>query len=413
MDDLLLLLPRLPFPPNKGDKIRTWQLLLFLARRYRVHLGAFIDDKADIRHIPQVEASCTSAHFVRLRPGPAHMRCMGAVLRNESLSLHYYRRSAMREWVRSTVSEHGIARMVAFSSPMGQYLMDFPAARRVVDFCDVDSDKWRQFSERRRWPASAMYRYEAARLLRYEQKMAMACDAALFISKAEVNLFRRLAPQAAGRTHVLCSGVDTAFLSPKRAYDKPYPDGMLPLVFCGAMDYWPNADAATWFARQILPGVRSKHPQATFWIVGARPTPQVRALAALPGVAVTGAVPDVRPYIAHAAISVAPMRVARGVQTKVLEAMAMAKPVILTPPALEGIDAESGMELLLAHSAEEFTGMLRAALELPPASLAAIGRAARRRAEMSYGWQARLSGLEELLEDQWKNDGTARTWGGA
>ncbi|UGQ46214.1 TIGR03087 family PEP-CTERM/XrtA system glycosyltransferase [Massilia endophytica] len=410
MDDLLFLTHRLPYPPNKGDKIRSWQLLQFLSRRYRVHLATFVDEKDDWRYVPHVQAQCASAHISHLDPRMARVRSLLALARNEPLSLRYYRDGAMQEWVHRTVAQRGIARMVAFSSPMAQYLSTYTAAQRVVDFCDVDSDKWRQYAEKKPWPASALYRYEASRLLRWERKAALNCDAALFVSRAEVELFSRLAPEASGRCYTVCNGVDTAYFSPKRSYDNPYPPGMLPIVFCGAMDYWPNVDAVSWFARQILPGALANHPNLGLWIVGARPTAQVKALAALPGVVVTGAVPDVRPYVSHAVLSVAPLRVARGIQNKVLEAMAMAKPVLLTPQALEGIDAESGLEVLLARSAEEFSGVLHAALDLPPASLAAIGRAARRRAETNYGWQARLSNLQELLEDPWK---ASRMGGGA
>ncbi|WP_342120811.1 TIGR03087 family PEP-CTERM/XrtA system glycosyltransferase [Pseudoduganella sp. OTU4001] len=406
MDDLLLLVHRMPYPPNKGDKIRSWHLLKHLAQRYRVHLATFVDDEDDWQHVPAVQAVCASSHFAALSPRGARLRSLGAVLRNRSLSFDYYRDAGMRRWVDSTMRQHGIGRIVVFSSPMAQYAEAWPQARRIVDFCDVDSDKWRQYAERKPWPASAVFGYEASRLLRYERHIAATCDAALFVSAPEAELFCRLAPDSAARTGWFSNGVDTAYFAPGR-YDNPYAAGDKALVFCGAMDYWPNVDAVQWFASEVLPALRARDPQLRFVIVGARPAPEVQALAAQPGITVTGTVPDVRPYVAHAALSVAPLRVARGIQNKVLEAMAMAKAVLVTPQALEGIDAEAGRELLLAEDAQQWIAAALAALAGPPAVLDALGQAARARVEAAYSWDARLAPLDRMIETPAAHGGAA------
>jgi len=397
VEDLLLLVHRMPYPPNKGDKIRSWHLLKHLAQRYRVHLATFVDDPDDWQHVPAVQAVCASSHFAALSPRAARVRSLGAVLRNRSLSYDYYRNAGMQGWVNQAMQQHGIKRIVVFSSPMAQYAEAWPQARRVIDFCDVDSDKWRQYAERKPWPASVIFGYEASRLLRYERRVAASFDASLFVSAPEAELFCRLAPESAARIASFSNGVDTAFFSPGE-YANPYAAGDKVLVFCGAMDYWPNIDAVQWFAAEVLPALRARDSAVRFVIVGARPSAEVQALAAQPGVTVTGTVPDVRAYVAHAALSVAPLRVARGIQNKVLEAMAMAKAVLVTPQALEGIDAEVGRELLLADDAPRWISAAAAALAGPQASLAALGAAARARVLADYSWDARLAPLDHMIE---------------
>jgi len=411
VEDLLLLVHRIPYPPNKGDKIRSWHLLRHLAARYRIHLATFVDDPDDWQYVTHVRQLCVSSHFAPLNPGLARLRSLRALLANRALSLDYYTDRATRAWVRRTVRDAGIERVVVFSSPMAQYMVDMPEARRVVDLCDVDSQKWRAYADKKSWPASLLYGYEADRLLRYERKVAADSDAALFVSAPEADLFRTLAPESAARIGWFGNGVDTAYFSPDAGYASPYASGEIALVFCGAMDYWPNVDAVQWFAHDVLPLIRARVPQASFVIVGSRPAPEVQALASLPGVIVTGTVPDVRPYVAHAALSVAPLRVARGIQNKVLEAMSMAKAVIVSPQALEGIDAAVGSEVLLAEHAADMAETIVAALS-DDVLRAGLGRAARARVEASYGWDARLAPLDAMLEAPRQPAGTAQCHAG-
>ena len=395
MDDLLLLVHRIPYPPNKGDKIRSFHLLQHLAKHYRVHLATCVDDADDWQHLPRVQALCASSHFAPLNPKLARVRSLGALLANRSLSLDYYRDRGLRDWVAGAMEQHKIKRIVVFSSAMAQYAEPFTAARRVVDLCDVDSDKWRQYAEKKSWPMNMLYRHEARQLLAYERKVARECDASLLVSEPEAALFRQLAPESAARIGFFNNGVDTVYFSPGEAKDSPFPAAKRALVFTGAMDYWPNVDAVSWFAKEVFPQVLARHPDALFVIVGARPAPEVQALASLPQVMVTGTVPDVRPYVAHAALCVAPLRIARGIQNKVLEAMSMAKTVVVSPQALEGIKAAPGRELLLADGIDATVAQVNAALAAPDP---AIGRAAREAVVSLYGWASNLAPVVSLLE---------------
>ena len=395
MENLLLLIHRIPYPPNKGDKIRSWNLLKHLARTYRVHLATFVDDEDDWQHVPTVRALCASSHFGRLHPLTGKLRSLAALASTRALSFDYYRDSAMQGWVDQAMREQRIDRVLVFSSPMAQYAEAYPQARRVIDFCDVDSDKWRQYASQKTWPMSWLYRREADTLLAYERHVAATCDAALFVSEPEAALFRTLAPESDAKIGWFNNGVDTDYFSPERAYERPYADGERALVFTGAMDYWPNIDAVQWFASEVFPQLHAADPTLRFVIVGARPVAAVTALAARPGVLVTGTVPDVRPYIAHAAVCVAPLRIARGIQNKVLEAMAMARPMVVSPQALEGIDAAPGAELLVADGAAEHLSTLS---HLLASSDAGMGAAARTKVERQYSWPSNLARIEARLE---------------
>ncbi len=401
MRDVVFLAHRIPFPPDKGDKIRSWQIFRWLVQRYRVHLGCFIDDPYDWRYADELRAQCGECWIGGLDKRRAKIRSLAGLATGEALTLGYYRSAALTRWVRGLVAGRGVDRMVAYSSSMAQYAMApwAAGARRVFDFVDVDSDKWAQYAKGRGFPSGWVYAREARRLLAFERRAAALADATLLVSEAEATLFRRLAPEAAGRVHAMRNGVDFGFFNPDTAYENPFPAGSRAIVFTGAMDYWANVDAVVWFAREVLPRVRDGRPDATFCIVGANPTAEVRALAELPGVTVTGRVPDVRPYVAHAAAVAAPLRLARGIQNKVLEAMAMAKPVIATPQAVEGIDATAGRELMVGDGPEALAAATGVALDAAGGEASrAMGARARALILAHYGWESALGELANVLE---------------
>lgn len=395
MDHLLFLVHRIPYPPNKGDKIRSYHLLKHLAQRYHVHLGTFVDDPDDWQHVERVKDLCAETHFAGLNPRTAKVRSLGAIAGNRALSIDYYRDAGLKAWVDAVARKHDIRRVLVFSSAMAQYAMPLRDARRVIDFVDIDSDKWRQYAANKRWPMSWLYAREGRRLLHYEQQVAEEFDASLFVSQPEADLFKRLAPAVRDKVGFFSNGVDTDYFAPDHRFDNPYAAGLDVMTFTGAMDYWPNIDAVQWFAGEILPSIRRAHPAAHFYIVGARPAAAVMSLAELPGVHVTGTVPDVRPYLAHAKLTVAPLRIARGIQNKVLEAMAMAKPVVVSDQALEGIDASPGRELLLAGDAQAFVEKTISQLKTPDGN---IGLRAREKVVVRYGWASNLSRVDALLE---------------
>lgn len=399
MADILFLGHRIPYPPNKGDKIRSWNFLAHMAAHHRVHLGCFIDDPADWDHVDVLLDVCQETNFVRLPRSPVRPGNAGALLNGMPITIRHFRRAAMLRWVADICARRPIGTVFVFSSAMAQYLGEHTAAAgmAVVDFVDVDSDKWRQYAERQSGPGSWIYRRESRALLAFERATAERTASSVFVSDNEASLFRSLAPETAGKVTAIPNGVDTAFFDPALAFDRPFAAGERVLVFTGAMDYWANVDAVTWFAESVLPAVRRTLPDASFWIVGANPDPAVRKLADRPGVVVTGRVPDTRPYLAHAAVVVAPLRIARGTQNKVLEAMAMARPVVTTPAAAAGAQAcVAGEDLVVAETVEAWSDAIGSLLA-DGAAAAALGRQARRRVLASYGWQASFDRLDLVL----------------
>ncbi len=394
--ELLFLAHRIPYPPQKGDKIRSWHILSHLSQRYRVHLACFIDDPDDWRHVDRLREICGECHFAELKPSIAKLRCLSGFVTGEALTLPFYRDAGLGAWVRDLVGRREVGGCYVFSSAMAQYVTGdaFASLRRVMDFVDVDSEKWRQFATRKSWPVSRLYRREGQRLLQFDRAIAAEFDANVLVSAAEAKLFKRLSPGTAQKTFAIRNGVDSNYFSPERHYENPYPSGDSPLVLTGAMDYWPNAEAASWFAKEVLPSVRQSVPGATFCIVGSDPLPEVRQLERLTGVTVTGRVPDIRPYLAHASVAVAPLRIGRGVQNKVLEAMAMAVPVVATPEAIEGLEVNG--EVLVASDARELTDRIVSLLR--SAKRKEIGNRARAKVVSDYGWTTSLAGLTSLFE---------------
>ncbi|MDB5794073.1 MAG: glycosyltransferase, partial [Noviherbaspirillum sp.] len=197
MQDILFLVHRIPYPPNKGDKIRSYHMLKHLSRRYRVHLGTFVDDKQDWAYVDKVMDLCEETCFVEMNPAICKMRSIAGLVFNEPLSLPYYRNSEMQAWVNNLLKQRPIKNILVFSSAMAQYVQDADTLHRVIDFVDVDSDKWKQYAASKPWPLSWLYRRESRQLLAFEQRIAREFDSATFVSEAEANLFRRLAPDAA------------------------------------------------------------------------------------------------------------------------------------------------------------------------------------------------------------------------
>ena len=395
MANILYLVHRLPYPPNKGDKVRSYHLLRHLAARHRVYLGTFVDDEDDWQHVAHLQTLCAEVHALNLHPMWARIFSLRGLLGGEALSLPYYRSRAMQSWVCGLSRRVPLDASVVFSSTMAQYAMALDPVPMLVDFVDVDSAKWADYAEAHAWPMSWLYRREGRELLAFEQSVARHARSSFFVTENELALFRRLSPALEASVEALCNGVDADFFAPDPARVSPFAPGQIPLVFTGAMDYWPNVDAVTWFAAEVLPRLRDEFPQLHFHIVGRAPTQAVQRLAGK-GVSVTGTVPDVRPYLQHAAAVVAPLRLARGIQNKVLEAMAMARPVVAARTCAEVIEARDGVELMAAETVPEYVKHLGDLLR-DPQSCERMGAAGRDCVLARYSWDAHLSAVDRYF----------------
>ncbi|EED33960.1 sugar transferase, PEP-CTERM/EpsH1 system associated [gamma proteobacterium NOR5-3] len=361
---LLFLAHRIPYPPNKGDKIRSFHILKRLSEHFSVHLGTFIDDPEDWQYCSAVSAFCAQAHFVERKPRWHKLRALSGLLSGKALSVAYYASGDMQQWVDRQLREFAIEQAVLFCSPMAQFIgaghPGLPSTKRtVIDFVDLDSEKWSQYAATHGGIMRLLYAREGRALLAHERRAAGVADQSFFVSEPEAALFRERAPEVADRVAAFVNGVDTDFFAPDPDLPKPYAEGAQVLVFTGAMDYWPNIDAVSRFAHDVFPELYGKFPSLQFWIVGGKPTSAVKRLAEHSAIHVTGRVPDVRPYIQHALAAVAPMQIARGIQNKVLESLAMHKPIIASPEALEGIEQGLYRNIAVARSKVEWVEAVR------------------------------------------------------
>lgn len=388
MGDILFLAHRVPYPPDRGDKIRSYHLLRHLAAQRRVHLAAFADDPRDMDR-PELAAVTSSRAIVRRTKSQA-VAGLQALASGRPLSLTAFDHAAMRRAVAEVLTRQDIETIFVFSSQMAQYVPAATRQRVIMDFVDMDSAKFAAYASAAKGPKRWMLAREARLLMAYETEVAARADASLFVSEAEAGLFRR---STGAEAHAIENGIDTGYFDPSVDFEHVEAGGAL-IVFTGQMDYRPNVEAVTWFVEDILPRVRAIHPDAGFAIVGRNPGDAVRALARQEGVIVTGEVKDVRGWLAAAAVVVAPLKLARGIQNKVLEAMAMARPVVASSAAAEGIDHNGTIAV-----GETEAGMTEAVTLLlgDPQNALELGRDARARVMARYGWDARLAPLDALL----------------
>lgn len=395
MPGILFLAHRVPFPPDRGDRIRSHHLLKAMAKVAPVHVGCFGEGDAEAE---RALAALAATHCVAPRTKPLPLAGVEAMLAGKPVSLAAFHSRKLAAWVREAIAREGIEAIVVFSGQMGQYVPDDFVGPVVIDLCDVDSAKFQSYADagERAW----LYGREARLLAAEEERLGQRADATILISEAEAALYRsRLREPGTVNVQVIGNGIDADFFNPAATTPRLSLAGAAGphFVFTGQMDYRPNAQAALWVIEALLPALRARHPEAMFHVVGRNPTRALMAQDGAPGVRVWGAVPDVRPFLAAADAVLAPLLIARGVQNKVLEAMAMARPVILTPEAATGIAAEDGAHWLVCPPDPQAMAARIAALLADPVAAGEIGTAARRFVLAHHGWEAMLAPLGRLI----------------
>lgn len=410
--NVLFFAHRTPYPPHKGTQVRPYNMIAALAARgHRVHLLAFADEGDSALAQTELGRICASVELIPVSRAASNLRALAAIPTGRSLSLAYFDSTRMREAVRHAVKLHAIQAMIAFSSTMAQYVPREFRRHSIADMTDVDSAKWLHYATTNPFPKSWVYQLEGRRLRRYEYEIAKSFAYTTLVTEREIELLDKL-DEETRRTRLvaLTNGVDLRKFRPGAfpAFavnslppheQKFLTDPSAPrIVFTGAMDYYPNVDAVCYFAQDVFPRIRAKIPSAQFLIVGSNPAPQVVQLKKQPGVIVTGRVHDVRPYLAAASVCAIPLRIARGIQNKALEAMASGRAVVATPEVAAGIGrVRHGEELLIAGSADE----------LSDAVLRVIGDESLRRGleerarafvEREYDWQPLMERLITMVE---------------
>lgn len=386
---ILFLSQRVPYPPNRGDKITTWRLIDRMRRSHEVTCVAFAHDQADLMAARELDAMGIPTLPIRYRDRWKWLTSTPLLLSKRPLTLGVYGSRQLQATVDRLMPQMDLA--YAYSSSMGAFLEKHAGKPRIMHLGELDSDKWRQYGERAGFPMSFVYRREARTLLEFERRIAHAFTENVLCTPLEQKIFQQQIPGASST--VLQNGVDLAYYKPT---------GSAPwhghIVFTGVMNYFPNVDACTFFVKEVFPLVRREFPGAKFTIVGSQPTPEIRQLGKTLGVSVTGYVADTRKILRTAAVSVAPLRMARGIQNKVLEALAMGIPVVATSSASQGVAGLPGRDYLVADDAKGFAAAVCRLLR-DPDEAQEQGMRGRRFVEDSYDWEVVFEPLDRMLVD--------------
>jgi len=397
MRDSIFLCHRLPYPPNKGDKIRSYALLCHLAKRGPVHLACFVDETEDLQYLDKVrQLAKGECYFERLSPAAKAWRSLAGLAGGKPLTTACFGSARLQRWVLQILERKPVKDFVVFGSAMAPYLLKAPIApqRVLFDMVDIDSDKWRQYASGSRGARKWLYAREARKLEALERRAAQAFGYTLLASDFEAETFREIAPESAAKTFGLTNGVDLQRFS-SADFKSPFDPGETAIVMTGRMDYRPNYEGALWFAAEVFPEILKSVPKARVHFVGSGPPPALRAIAGH-RIAVTGTVSDVRPYLQFASAVIAPLQIARGVQNKVLEAMAMAKPVVATREATRSLGVKPGHHLWVENEPRRFAHAVIEALQGPSAE--PVARNSRRYVEDHHDWPAVLKEVDRYLE---------------
>lgn len=390
---ILFLAHRIPYPPNKGEKTRCFHQLDFLSRRHAIDLFCFADSAEETNGAQALQKICSSVYVEILTPSAGYLRAGSRLLSNCPASVSYYDSPSMHAAIRNALNKKHYDLIFVYCSSMAQFVPVATTVPRVIDFVDADSAKWTQYSRSGSFLSSWLYAREGASLARYERMTAEQFHLSFVTTEQDA---QDLGGGGCESVAVVPNGVkepgvpDCAELPGEVGKLQPY------ALFVGTMSYRPNADAVVYFAEEILPLVHETHPELRFLIVGRDPTPAVRKLAGLKGVVVTGAVPDVHPYLMGASVAVAPFRIAQGIQNKVLEALVSGVPVVLTSKPARAISGPAAQILLVADTPRGFADSVQSVLENPEFRRRAMAAAPSLQKMLS--WEPSLLRLEGMLE---------------
>ncbi len=392
--NILYLVHRVPYPPNRGDRIRSYHLLRCLARHGNVHLAALADEPVPPRDLEELRALCVRMAVIPLGGMTRWLRAAVTLGTGRTATEGLFQAPQLKRTIRDWTTTTRFDAVVVFCSSLIQYcdcpeLSDVPM---VVDLVDVDSQKWFDYAARAPGVKGRLFHLEGRRLRTLEQSLSARTKAVTLVSEAEAELYRTICPDA--NVCGVPNGVDLDYFQPAVSAEDT---GPLRCVFTGVLDYRANVEGLRWFCAEVWPEIRRRAADATFAIVGRRPTDAVRQLAKTSGVELIGEVPDVRPHIRRSTIAVVPLQTARGIQNKVLEAMAMGKPVVATPQALEGLGVEPDVHAVEAATPERWVEAILA-LHDSPHRREEIGRRARHFVETHHSWQECLEPFERLLD---------------
>lgn len=394
MGDILFLAHRVPWPPNRGDKIRSCNFLKKLMEAAPVHLACFADDLKEASETDPIKDQLASCE-ITVRNKPQWRAGLEALASGKPVSLSSFESEALAQSVKQIIQDNQIDCIFVFSGQMAQYVPTDFKGRFIMDFADVDSAKFESYGAAGVGPMAWVNKREGKLLKAFESDIGRLADQSLFVSEKEADFFRERSGLSFDKVSAIGNGIDLDFYDPAKVDTVQKPTSGPLIMFTGQMDYRPNIEAVQSFAGDVMPNILAQHPEACFAIVGRAPTDAVKSLHGQNGVIVTGGVPDIRQWLKAADIIVAPLRIARGIQNKVLEAMAMGKPVVASTAAAEGIMAEHGKHFLIAKSEAEEAKQVSQLIK-DKSFADQIGHAAKQHIHSFYSWDSQLSNLHEI-----------------
>ncbi len=388
---ILFLCHRVPYPPDRGDRITTWHFLRhMLDAGHEVRLGCFSEEERDEESIAFLRTRCQQVAAPRMSRRWRKLWSLRGLLSGQALTVPFFADRRLGAEVDRWLAEWKPDLVYVYSSSMAQYVLGKKGVAKVMHFAELDSDKWRQYAAAGRGLAKWIYGREHRLLLQFEDAVARDFDLSIVVSEVERELFRDCIPGV--DPFVLPNGVDVEHFATKGDAQREKHT----LVFTGVMDYEPNVDGVQWFADACWPELKRDYPDAKLLIVGSRPVDSVKALAQRPGIEVTGRVPETPPWFDRASVAIAPLRLARGVQNKVLEAMSMALPVVSTTQASQGLGDVPRGTLRVANDPAAMVAAIRELFD-DPSRARREGHAAAAFVRERFGWPAMHARLDEKL----------------
>lgn len=391
--NILFLTQRVPYPPNKGDKLRAFHEIKFLSQHHEISLVCLADNKEDFAYKDALQNFCQSVDIVAHSRLISNTRALlGLAFSSEPLTRAFFYVPKLQKLVFRKLAQQSFDLVFVYCSSMAQYVGKVDSIPRVIDFVDVDSGKWLQYAQVTAFPKNLVYRLESRRLCKYEQWLASTYQHVFLVSPNEVEEFRRVVCPCDTIT-ALSNGIDMECFSPSSVPYDPHS-----LIFTGTMDYFANVETVLYFVREIFPLIQREIPEATFSVVGSNPVKELRQLGIKnTHIIVTGFVKHIQPYFQKAGVFVAPMRIARGIQNKILEAMAIGVPVVTTSIGFEGIPATPGVDIFVEDQPEQFARQVIRLMTNPDLRKAMTERG-RKVIETSFDWNKNLAQLEQILE---------------
>lgn len=391
--NILFVSHRIPYPPSDGARIRAFQMIRHLTSRGKVTVATLARSSTEATAGQGLAQYCERLLVEQIPPIQAQMRMIGCLAGRTPSSMGYFRSPSLQQRINTELAARTYGLIVVHSSSMAPYVANVEKIAKLLDFCDMDSQKWLAYARNKPLPLSLGYRLEGTKLRAAEAALAGRFDVCTCITSAELAALRSFGTARASGW--FSNGVDLDYFVPAPVGNRSYDADAI--CFVGRMDYYPNVQAMVRFCGDIFPMIRQRRPEARLVIVGADPVRAVRQLARQPGVEITGTVPDVRPYLRQAAVSIAPLQIARGMQNKILEAMSSGVPVVASTLAARAIDAEPGKHLVAAETPQEFAEAVLRLMACPEERMT-MANAARQCAEERYTWAQAMLRFDRLVK---------------